>query len=91
MFTINCEENIILKAKDVPLETVEEFLYLDSIGFSDGGITIDILRKINKARGVWRSKNLKLKTYYLVSGTVKTVLLYISETCLLTKAITKKL
>lgn len=60
VLTINCEENLILKANDVPLETFEQCPYLGIIIISDGRTTTDIPRRINKARGVWRSKYLKL-------------------------------
>lgn len=49
--TLNYKENLILKA-NVPLETVEEFAYLDSTLSSDGVTTINIVKKINKARGI---------------------------------------
>lgn len=56
---------------------------MESIVVSDGATTIDILKAINKARdvfaklkGVWRSKNLKLKTKIkLCNCTVNPVLL----------------
>lgn len=74
----------MMKSNDIPLEAVENFQNLDSIVSSDGGKTIDISKRTNKARGVFvkmkgylHLKNLKSEIKIrMFNFTVKPALLY---------------
>lgn len=75
VLTINCEENLILKATDIPLEAIEKFPYLGSIVSGDEETTIDISKRKNKAKGVfanmrsvWRSKKTEAEDKKYIVG-----------------------
>lgn len=76
---------LILKAYDVSLKTIDEFPYLGGIITSDGATTIDIPRRIKKARGIFSKMSDAQKTWrwrqkLISNSTIKPVLLYGSET-----------
>lgn len=81
------------------IEDVDEFSYLGSIISTDGGADADVASRINKARHayaslgrVWRSSQISKKHKLRIFNTsVKSVLLYGSETWKVTNTITNKL
>lgn len=82
VFTINFEKNLILNVNEVALEIVWEFPYLGSIVFSDR----DNNRYLNEI--CLNEKGLALKKRQknrVLNSTVKPILLYSSETWLITK------
>ena len=63
------------------LEEVKSFQYLGSIISKTGGTDEDIIARISKARQVWRSSSLSLKSKLRIfTSNVKSVLLYGAET-----------
>ena len=88
-----------LRVGDQEVEEVDHFCYLGSMMTNDGGALEDVKARINKARQafaslreVWRSsvlsRNLKLRLY---NSNVMSVLLYGSETWMVTRSIVTKL
>jgi len=76
-----------------PLEDVNSFIFLGSELASDGGSEGYVKRRIGKAReafgmmgAIWRARNITLKTkIWLFNLSIKTILLYGSETWKTTK------
>jgi len=88
-----------ITVNEAPLEEVDSFTYLGSIIDKKGGTDADVKARIGKARGaftqltnVWKSGSIGTKTKIRIFNTsVKSVLLYGSETWRLTKQTTNKL
>ena len=84
---------------DTPIERVSQFTYLGSVIAADGGATLDINARIQKARGafarlrkVWVSKEIKRSTKLSIfNACVKSVLLYGCESWLVTEDLRSRL
>jgi len=96
---INNKKQDPITLHDEDLNEVEKFVYLSSIVNKDGGTDEDIKSRINKARHafntlrpIWNSSALTLHNKIRIFNTsVKSVLLYGSETWRTTKSNTHKL
>ncbi len=85
---INSNNNDPITVEGENLEVVEKFTYLGSVIDHQGGTTIDVQTRINKARfsfsqlnNIWNSGNISYKTKLrLFNSNVMSVLLYGSET-----------
>ena len=96
---INNKKQDPITLHDEDLDKVEKFVYLGSIVNKDGGTDEDIKSRINKARHafntlcpIWNSPALSLHNKIRIFNTsVKSVLLYDSETWRTTKSNTHKL
>jgi hypothetical protein len=83
----------------VEIEEVKKFCYLGSIVATDGGSEADVHSRINKARHaynslgkVWNSSQIsKRHKLYIFNASVRSVLLYGSETWRVTGPISRKL
>ena len=81
------------------LEEVHSFIYLGSEVASEGGSEGDVKRRLGKARSafgmmgtIWRASNILLKTKIrLFNLSIKTILLYVSDTWKTTKNLLNKL
>ena len=90
---INSNNNDPITVEGENLEVVEKFTYLGSVIDHQGGTTIDVQTRINKARfsfsqlnNIWNSGNISYKTKLrLFNSNVMSVLLYGSETWFLSK------
>src|SRR5579871_1749783 len=88
-----------IKIDDNLIEEVEDFTYLGSVVDKTGGTERDIKARIVKARkafvllkNIWRAKDIKTLTKFRIFNTnVKSVLLYGSETWIMTKALQNKI
>jgi len=96
---INNKKQDPITLHDEDLKEVEKFVYLGSVVNEDGGTDEDIKSRINKARhafntlrSIWNSSVLSLhKKIRIFNASVKSVLLYGSETWRTTKSSTHKL
>jgi len=96
---INNKKQEPITLQDEDLNEVEKFVYLGSVVNKDGGTDKDIKSRINKARHalntlcpIWNSSALSLHNKIrIVNTSVKSVLLYGSETWRTTKSNTHKL
>lgn len=96
---ISSDNNTPILVNGNIIEDVSEFSYLGSIISTDGGADADVRSRINKARHaytslarVWQSSQISKKHKIRIFNTsVKSVLLYGSETWKVTNTISKKL
>lgn len=96
---INHSSDQSLTLNGQPIERVQEFQYLGSMMTEDGGARRDVESRVKKARGafiqlnkVWRSNTYSVKTKIRIfNSCVISVLLYGSETWLVSVEITNRL